>query len=210
MHRDLEGGSHEHHRSRRRRGRRRQRREARHEARDRRHPRLGRRPREGVLRGSRVEAGRRLRGRRLPDRPAHPAGLRVLDPVRHRAHLGRARLGRRASSSSPTSRPRTTSSPTTASTPAVFHDTSVGYNRFDPAHPGERSRPGAAHLRVVRGVPRSRTATCGSCRRSRTGCPGRVDPATTTFSSVGGSRAARSSGPRPRTASTSSAPASAT
>ena len=41
--------------------RRREGRESRHEARDRRHPRLGCRPREGVLREARVEARRRLR-----------------------------------------------------------------------------------------------------------------------------------------------------
>ena len=38
----------------------------RHEVRDRRHPRIGRRPREGVLRATRVEARRRLRRRQRP------------------------------------------------------------------------------------------------------------------------------------------------
>ena len=64
-----------------------------HEARGGHHPRLGRRPREGVLRGSRVEARRDVTAdhgfRRRPD---HAARLRVLDPVRHEPHVGRARL----------------------------------------------------------------------------------------------------------------------
>ena len=35
----------------------------------------------------------------------------------------------------------------------VFHDSSGGYNRFDPDLRRARSRPGATYLRVVRRVP---------------------------------------------------------
>ena len=70
-----------------------ERQERRLEARGRRHPRLGCRPREGVLR-ARVEARRRLPLRqRLPGRPVHAARLGVLGPIRHEPHVGRARLG---------------------------------------------------------------------------------------------------------------------
>ena len=67
----------------------------------------------------------------------------------------------------------------------VFHDATGGYNRFDPDERGE-----AAPIRNGAPTRRSRssairTETNGSCRRSRTDCPGRVDPATTTYSSVG-------------------------
>ncbi len=64
-------------------------RDAGHEARGGRDPRLGRRPREGLLREPRVEA-RRHAARRGP---AHAARLRMLGPVRREPHDGRARFG---------------------------------------------------------------------------------------------------------------------
>src|SRR5580692_9139940 len=67
-------------------------RERRHEARGAHHSRIGRRPREGVLRQTRVAAGRRCCRRRIPPDPVHAAGLGVLDPVRHEPHIGLAGL----------------------------------------------------------------------------------------------------------------------
>ena len=64
------------------------------QARGRRHPRVGRRPGEELLRRPRLAAGRRLRLRqRLPSRPVQPAGLAGLGAVRHRHHHRRAGLG---------------------------------------------------------------------------------------------------------------------
>ena len=108
----------------------------------------------------------------LPGRPAHAAGLRVLDPVRHGPHLGCARLGAGLSSSSPTSRRRTTSSSAHGvDASEVFHDASGGYNRFDPEARASGPDPRTADVRVVRRRSATRTATAGSCRRSPTDCP---------------------------------------
>ena len=91
----------------------------------------------------------------------------------------------------------------------VFHDTSVGYNRFDPdtrasgPDPERRTYASFAEFRDPDG-------NVWQLQEITNRLPGRVDPATTTFSSVGGSRRVHSSGPRPRTASTRSAPASET
>ena len=58
------------------------------------HPRLGRRPRQGVLRAPRLEARRRLRLRqRLSGRPVHSARLGSVGSVRNEDHDRHARLG---------------------------------------------------------------------------------------------------------------------
>ena len=131
-----------------------------------------------------MEAGRGPRERRLPDRPAHPPGLRLLDPVRHRASRRLPPARRRVSSSSPTSRRRTTSSSATASTASeVFHDASGGYNRFDPdvraSGPDPQRRTYASFAEFS-----DPDGNVWQLQEITNRLPGRVDPTTTTFSSV--------------------------
>ena len=90
----------------------------------------------------------------------------------------------------------------------IFHDTSVGYNRFDPST--RASGPDPERNSYRRSLSSAiRTATSGSCRRSRTDC--RV---ASTQARPRSARSAtspqRSSGPSRRTVSTSSAPVSET
>ena len=61
--------------------------EGRHEARGDHHPRLGCRPREGVLWAARVAARRRLHQRRRPRGPVHASGLPVLHSLRQERHV---------------------------------------------------------------------------------------------------------------------------
>ena len=177
----------------------------RHEARDRRHPRLGCRPREGVLRGPRVAARRRPRRRRPSGSSSSTPGLGVLDPVRHpasrrphpasaadllvvsdieAAHDELVGDGVDAARSS-----TTPAAATTASTPSVRAKRPRSAN----GAPTRRSRSSA-----------TRTATSGSCRRSRAGCPAASTRRRPRSAPSAISRA-RSSGRRPRTASTRSA-----
>ena len=159
--------------------RRRGRREGRPEARGGRHPGLGRRPSEGVLRPARVAARRRLRLRqRLPGRPVHPSRLGVLDPVRHEDHVGRAGLGpgplpdrlRHRGRARRARRPRRRRQ---RGVPRRDARRSVPARRR-----GSRQRAGARAGAATAPSPRSATptATAGCCRRSRPGCPAASTP----------------------------------
>ena len=86
------------------------------EARGGRHPRLRRRPGQGVLRRPRLAARRRLRLRqRLPGRPVHPPGRRPRSSSAPTSPPPRPARPRASTWSSPTSRRRATSSRPAAS-----------------------------------------------------------------------------------------------
>ena len=162
----------------------RERRERRHEARGGRHPRLGRRPGQDVLRGPGVEARRRPRRRRLPDRPVHPSGLGVLDPVRHRPHVGCAGLG-----AEPPRRlrhrggPRRSREQGALDASEVFHDASGGYNRFDidlrASGPDPQGRTYASFMAFS-----DPDGNSWQLQEVTSRLPGRVDSTTATFSSA--------------------------
>ena len=146
--------------------------------------------------------------RRLRRGPVHAAGLRVLGPVRHEPHVGRARLGpgplpdrlRHRGGARRAGRPRRRRGRGLPPRRAPVPGRAAG---------GRRPRARSRQLRLVRHRSATRTATSGCCRRSPPGCPG------------GSTRPRRRSAPRatwrarsgvrrPPTASTRSAPASTT
>ena len=131
------------------------RRESRHEARDRRHPRLGCRPREGVLREPRVEAGRGPRA----------VATSGSSSSRPRAPGARSSSAQGLTSAAPGSAQNllVVSDIEAAHDELVgdgvdgsevFHDATGGYNRFDPDVRASGPDPRTAHVRVVRGVQR--------------------------------------------------------
>ena len=162
------------------------------EPRGRRHPRVGRRSGEDVLRGPGL-AARRGRCPHRRDRIVQftPPGSGCSIQFGTNVASARARLGRRACTwSSPTSRPRVTSWSRAAwRSTEVFHG---GGRRSLPRRwPGASGRRRIDELRVVRLVQRSgrqRLAAAGDHDR----LPGRVDPAPTSFASASrtGGRAA--------------------
>ena len=180
----------------------------RHDARDRRHPRLRRRPREGVLRGSRVAARRRPRRRRLPDRPVQPAGSGCsiqFGSASRRPHPGPPST----SSSCPTSRPRTTSLVAHGVDAEVFHELERRIQPLRRERPGERSRSRTEDVRVVRRVPRPRRQRLAAAGDHRPAArPRRRDRRDVHVRRR--ARASTQARRRPRTASTRSARVSGT
>ena len=163
-----------------------------HEARGGHHPRLGCRPRDGVLRGSRVATGRHAA--RLRRGPVHAARLRLLGPVRHEPHVRRARIGPEPVPD----RLRHPGCPRRAG-----RARRRGERGLPPRRRTARSAARARSRQLRRRSPRSATptATAGCCRRSRRGCPAASTRAETTFASAGrpGERDAACRG-RPRRA----------
>ena len=181
----------------------------RHEARGGRHPRLGRRPREGVLRKPRLAARRRRRRRRrLPHRPVHAARLRVLDPVRQEPHAGRARFGPEPVPDRLRHRgcARRAGRRAVSRSSEVFHEGTRGA-RFH--EDGARRPPAVARsqqLRLVRDVQRSGRQRLAAPGESRRGCPaGSTRPRPRSAPRAIWRR--RSAARRRRTASTRSGPA---
>ena len=123
----------------------------------------------------------------LPDRPVHSPRLRLLDPVRRRPHLGCPRLGAEPPTWSPTSRRRTPSSSPTVSTAARCSTT-----------PPAATTASTPTVRAVAPIRERRTyasfaeftdpdGNLWQLQEITSRLPGRVDSATTDFSSVGGS-----------------------
>ena len=124
-----------------------------------------------------MEARRRLHAARR--RPVHAAGLRVLGPVRHEPHLGRARFdpGRYLIVSD-----------IEAARDALVAARRRGERGLPPrpeTGPAERSRH-PEHRSYRLASPRSAipTATTGCCRRSRPGFPAGSTPRATSFGSA--------------------------
>ena len=90
----------------------------------------------------------------------------------------------------------------------VFHDASGGYNRFDidlrASGPDPQGRTYASFMAFS-----DPDGNSWQLQEVTSRLPGRVDSTTATFSSAGDLEPRRSSGPRPRTVSTRSAPANA-
>ena len=154
-----------------RRDHRRQRREGRPEARGGHHPRLGRRPREGVLRGARLAARRRLHHGRRPRGPVHAARLPVLGSLRHEPHLRRAGIRPELLAD----RLRHPGCARRAGGARRRGERGVPLRRLrtalDPNGTAERPRAGPAAATGRSRRSATRTATAGCCRRSRRGCP---------------------------------------
>ena len=94
-------------------------------------------------------------------------------------------------------------------TSGVFHDSSGGYNRFDPDLRASGPDPERRDLRVVRRRSTTPTATSGNCRRSRAASPaGSTRPLPPT--PVPTTSPVRCGAPRPRTANTRPASAKQT
>ena len=141
-----------------------------------------------------------------------PPGLRVLDPVRHEPHVGRARLGPGpvlVVSDIEAARDELVAHGVDAS--EVFHAGTPGAQFQPRRHERSRERAGARSRHATARSRRSatRTATAGCCRRSRPGCPAAIDAADDGVQLRRQTWRARSGGRRPRTASTRSARASA-
>ncbi len=203
------GTRHEHHARRQRSGRRDVAgAHARHEARGRRHPRVGRRSRQALLRRSRLAARRGVRrGETSGSMQFTPPGSPCSVIFGTERHLGRAGLG----AGPPSHRLRhrggaRRSRRRGVEVSEVFHDAGGVFH-----HAGERprQRPGSRAAQLRARSPRSaiRTATAGCSRRSPRGCP---DASTRRHDLhlAGRARGARCGVRRPRTASTRSGPAS--
>ena len=138
--------------------------DGRHEARGRRHPCFGRRSRQALLRRLGLAARCRLRRRRRISGPVHASRLAVLDPLRHRAHVGRAGLGKRTLSRRVRHR---------GSARRARRSRRRRERRVPPCRSGQaaRQRSASGAEQLLQLTPRSaiRTATNGCCRRSPPG-----------------------------------------
>ena len=133
----------------------------------------------------RLAARRRLRlRRRLPGRPVHAARLRLLGPVRHEPHVGRARLGPGPLPGRLRHRGRARRARRRAASRSARSSTvGAGLRRSARDAPvASRAGTDAATARSPRSA--TRTATAGCCRRSRPGCPAASTPPTTSFASA--------------------------
>ena len=147
-----------------------------HEARGGRHPRLGRRPREGVLRGA--SGG----GSTPTSRSTTASGSSSSRRPARGARSSSARTSRRPRPARP--RASTWSSPTSQAARDELVARGVDVERGVPRRtPGAQFQPDGADGRVSGPGPTTaathrsqpsatRTATSGCCRRSRPGCPG--------------------------------------